>query len=340
MKRVIGARKAMAFENAFVPRLRELLDDVFYEVRAYAAKSLGKLEVYDAIPKITPLLFDEVEEVRYSSAEALGHFRDGQVILPLLRTLSDHSRETRRLATLSLKAQDEVHLRQVIFAWLDQLVPSDYDMMDEDAIQRIDVSRGIMEACGVFGFTWVDEILRRGLHSPDLEMQRLAAISIGQLQLDQFSEELLDRRAEEDDDVRMGLIYGLSQLDFPDKLDVLRQYCDDSFEFIRQLLASELPRQYPPDLISDEVNNFLEDDLALVRASLAQNLREESYLDHLTELLEDPYDYVRKEAAISLGMVSHPRSLEALQETEETDDLVIIAIDNSISDLKKSLPLQ
>jgi len=337
MDLVVAARKASMHGSNFVPDLLSLLDHEFYEIRGYAARSLARLGVSEAVPQILPLLDDDMEEVRFSAADALGYFQDDRIIRPLLLALADPSRETQRLAVIALSKQDSEALYQEIKSWVGAITDHDYSMDTEESIIRIDVSRGLMEAFSEFEFSWISEFLAFGLDNPDLEMVRLAAITVGRKQMQQFLPDLLALQDHADDDLRLAVVFSLTRLQFDGKLDLLLKYQQDSYEFIRQILATYLPLHHHISDISTVLEEFSQHEVSIVRSALASSLRSIEYLTYLERLLHDNNPYVRQEAARSLGQITASESLDILQEHEETDELVKVAVDNSIHKLQDNL---
>ena len=83
--------------------LLETLGDKESEVRAEAARSLGKINDPRAVEKLITALQDEKEEVRRTAAIALGKIKDPRAVEPLIASLKDEKAATvRRRAAVAL----------------------------------------------------------------------------------------------------------------------------------------------------------------------------------------------------------------------------------------------
>lgn len=337
MDRVKGARHASEFGNHFVPDLEVLLSDPFYECRSHSALSLGKIRSSTSLPQLLNLLNDEVEEVRFFTAEALGFLIDENVIIPLLHILKDHSREAKRQAMISLSKQNQEVVIKQMMTWLTNLKSIDYEMEDREAISKVDIARGIMEAVVELDSSSILSILTFGLDSPDLEMQRLAAISVGNVEILECLPFLLSNHKVEDDDLRLAIIFALSKLDYPNKLEILIQHLEDTYDFIRQVLAETFPRDFTYSQAIPSIQILQYDIFVLVRSVLANSLRSPDYFSILEEMLSDPSDIVRKEVMHSLTYIVEPRSLELLTLHEEPDQLALVTLANTIASLQQKL---
>jgi HEAT repeat protein len=333
MKMVVGVRHAAKYDKKFESELIDLINHEYYELRANAALSLAKINSTHIAEKIAELLEDEVEEVRYSAAEALGSLLVPSTIGSLLDALDDYSRETRRQIELALSKFESSILQPEVMLYLEQITPSDYDMADEESIHRVDVVRGIIEISSSLNTWWVDQILDFGLTAPDLEMQRLACISIGRMKRTKFQDKILDLIDHEDDDLRLAASYALIQMDIPDKLAFLVKFSDDQYEFIRELTAANIgdyeddPRSY------NLLHKLCKDPVFFVRKAVANSLRYfRSDFELFDTLADDVHGEVRIAMARTLGEINSDETTKKLEEMllQETDDLVLIAIRNAL----------
>jgi HEAT repeat protein len=332
MDRVRGARYARSFGTVFETRLQELLNDSFYECRAHAALSLGHIGSLSSIPQMINLLSDDVEEVRFSTAEGLGLLANDKVIFPLISSLADHSRETKRQIMISLSKQDSGTVHHEMNTWLSSITEGDYAMETPEAIIRIDVARGLMETI-IYTETFED-ILAFGISSPDLEMQRMAALTIGELRLHNFLPQLLERHDEADDDLRLAVITALCNLEFDSKFEILSNHMSDTYDFIRENLAGTLVGEFPRSQVKHIVEQYITDAYAPVRAKLASVLSDPEYIAELRELLDDRVDYVRQAVMEALVGIGTPECLEILENHTEEDDLVHISWKNAVQSLR------
>lgn len=80
----------VAFGEAAVPRLIELLGDADGEVRNFSTVMLGEIGSRTAVEHLVTALRDPDVNVRHGAAEALGKIGDGRAVEPLLELFVDH----------------------------------------------------------------------------------------------------------------------------------------------------------------------------------------------------------------------------------------------------------
>jgi HEAT repeat protein len=206
-------------------------------------------------------------------------------------------------------------------------------MDTELSIKKIDVVRGILEICPQFSQQWVDEVLAFGLDAPDLEMKRLSCISIGRMQKSNFSPQIESLISHLDDDLRLAAIYAFSQIDVNDQLSTYQKFSHDSYEFIRELIASEL-RHHKHEPQAKQLLEHLSTDLVpRVRQAVSESLQSFEFQEILLRKLSmDEHPDVRKVTAKTLGTYQNDRANKLLETMikQETDELVAIAITNAL----------
>lgn len=251
------ARKAIEYGNLFIPNLRLLLDDPFYETRVYAIRSLAILEDIASINKISTLLFDEVEECRYQAAWALGKLNAQNKIPDLINALGEafESRETRRMIAKTFSKFDQVLLKTRFLEFMREFKKQDFAQIDSVAILKVESLRGLIELLPNLPLPNIDDIIEQILKFEDLETRRILFLTISALGLLKYHNLIHTYQDNSDDDVRLSAFtYCLHLEDEQIKKISFYKAIDDKYEWTRVEAVKYLPTV---ELTDEEIEKLI-----------------------------------------------------------------------------------
>ena len=283
------ARQDTNADTGVVSALIARLDDENAEVRAAAARSLGKLKDERAVPGLIGALKDRDAKVRETAAEALAEFEDSRAIAPLADLLSDQSSEVKRSA-LDALSHFESNLPSAPIIRL---------LSDADA----DVRHNAAHLVGKLRDRSATGALARLVGDPDANVRQAAIEAIGELGDPAGAVALTPAFSDVDADVRQQAINAIEELKAPMAEATLLGLMRDRDADVRQKAARLAGDRRVVGAIPT-LRRMLEDPDADVRESAVDALGEipdAAAYDALRAALTSRDANVRRAAAEALG---------------------------------------
>jgi HEAT repeat protein len=305
-----------------------LASDSNANVRASAAKTLGKLKYRGAIPHLVHALQDE-EWVSYSAIEALIEFKDSVSVLPIVELLNSSSEAVRFAA---IEALGQIASPKAC----DPLVKH---MEIANTLEKKGILRSLVQIGNIPSRLRISEMLIEMLSDEDWDNKIVALKGLSILKEHKALNRIVDLAGsldishpdnEEKQKVIVDLIrsFGCS--------DVLTDILSDpSMKYRGKAIAIEILGELKCQEAVPAIIKFIKSDIRDVRRSSVKSLGQmesEETKDYLVEAISDPDSHVRKTAASALGQIKDQSAFEPLikmlhdEQYSDVVDVIIIAL--------------
>jgi HEAT repeat protein len=305
-----------------------LTSDSNANVRASAAKTLGKLKYRGAIPHLVHALQDE-EWVSYSAIEALIEFKDSLSVLPIVELLNSSSEAVRFAA---IEALGQIASPKAC----DPLVKH---MEIANTLEKKGILRSLVQIGNIPSRLRISEMLIEMLSDEDWDNKIVALKGLSILKEHKALNRIVDLAGsldishpenEEKQKVIIDLIrnFGCS--------DVLTDILSDpSMKYRGKAIAIEILGELKCQEAVPAIIKFIKSDIRDVRRSSVKSLGQmesEETKDYLVEAISDPDSHVRKTAASALGQIKDQSAFEPLikmlhdEQYSDVIDAIIIAL--------------
>jgi len=305
-----------------------LADDSNANVRASAAKALGKLKYKEAIPYLVRALHDE-EWVCFSALEALIDFKDSVSILSILELLNSPS-EAVRFAAIEALGQ---------ISAAEAYNPLIKHMATADEIEKKAILKSLVQVGNIPSVPRISEMLIEMLCDEDWDNKIVALKGLSILKEEKALNRIVD-------------LAGSLDTSVPDNeekqkviVDFIRSFgCNDTLtnilsdpgiKFRGKAIAISVLGELKCLEAVPALVTFLKSDIRDVRRSSVKSLGQmesEEAKGYLMEAISDADSHVRKTAASALGQIRDQSAFEPLikmlHEENYTDviDEIIIAL--------------
>lgn len=285
-----------------------LTDDSNANVRASAAKTLGKLRYKGAIPHLVRALQDE-EWVCFSALEALTDFKDPVSVSPIMELLNSSS-EAVRFAAIEAIGQ---------FASPEACDPLINHMAVSDELERKVILKSLVQIGNIPSLPHISEILIEMLSDDNwedkIEAMRGLSILKEQKALSRIVDLAgsLDTSIPENEENQKMIIDIIRSFGCNDAL--INVLSDTSIKYRGKAIAIQILGELKCQEAVPALIKFLRSDIRDVRRSSVKSLGQmesEEAKSHLMEAISDPDSHVRKTAASALGQIRDLSSFEPL----------------------------
>lgn len=271
--------------NALIARLKD--DDA--QVRAAAARSLGRLEDTRAVPGLIVALRDSDAKVRAVAADALAQFEDPRAIAPLIALLADGNAEVKQQALDALGNFDKGVPAAPVARLLD----------DADA----DVRHQAAHLLGRIGDRASVGALAKLVRDPSVDVRQAAIEALGDLNDPAAGSAVLPALSDGSADVRQQALQTLEELKVAISEGTLRTLLNDSNADVRGS-AAEIVGERSIVALVPLLQKLMQDPSANVREQAIDalsNMADQSARDALRAGLNSSDAKVRRLAAEALG---------------------------------------
>jgi HEAT repeat protein len=308
--------------------VRMLTADSNANVRASAAKALGKLKYSGAVPHLIRALQDE-EWVCFSALEALTDFKDVASI-PLILKLVNSSSEAIRFA--AIEALGQISSPEAC----DPLIKH---MSSAGELENKAILKSLVQIGNVPSFPGISEMLMDMLSDDDWDDKIVALKGLSSLKEYKALSRIIDLAGSLDTSVPDNEEKQKVVIDFVQSFgcnDALTNILSDpSIKYRGKAIAIEVLGKLKCHEAVPALIRCINSDIRDVRRSSVVSLgqmQSEEAKDYLVEAISDPDSHVRKSAALALGQIRDESAFEPLmkilQEEQFLDviDAIIIAL--------------
>ncbi|MES2304756.1 MAG: M56 family metallopeptidase [Gemmatimonadota bacterium] len=271
--------------NALIGRLKD--DDA--QVRAAAARSLGRLEDARAVPGLIVALKDDDTKVRAAAADALAQFEDPRAIGPLTALLSDPNAEVKQQALDALGNFEKGVPAAPIARLLD----------DPDA----DVRHEAAHLLGRIGDRSSSAALAKLIRDQSVDVRQAAIEALGELNDPSAASAVLPALGDGNPEVRRQALETLNELKGAIPETTLRTLLNDSNSEVRASAAGLVGERSIVALVP-ALQKLMQDSNGDVREraiDALSNMADQSARDALRAGLNSSDAKVRRRAAEALG---------------------------------------
>ncbi|MES2123494.1 MAG: M56 family metallopeptidase [Gemmatimonadota bacterium] len=271
--------------NALIGRLKD--DDA--QVRAAAARSLGRLEDPRAVPGLIVSLKDDNAKVRAAAADALAQFEDPRAIAPLVALLSDADSDVRQQALDALGNFEKGVPSAPVVRLLD----------DPDA----DIRHEAAHLLARLGDRAAGPALAKLVKDPSVDVRQAAIDALGEMQDASAGPAILGALGDANADVRQSALQALGEMKVAIPEATLRTLLSDASSDVRGATAEVVGERSMVSLVPS-LQRLMQDANGDVREraiDALSNIADQSARDALRAGLNSTDAKVRRRAAEALG---------------------------------------
>jgi len=305
-----------------------LIHDSNANVRASAAKTLGKLKYEKAIPYLEQALQDE-EWVCFSALEALTEFHDSASVPSMLKMLQSPS-EAVRFAVIEALGT---------IASPDACEQLSHHMINADDLEQRVILKSLVQIGSLPALPHLSEMLIEMLSDDDWEDQLVALKGLTILKEQRALNRIIDLagsldtsipESEERQKTIMEFIRSFGCVDA-----LINVLSDPSIRYRGKAIAIEVLGELKCEKAVSALITFIKSDIRDVRRSSVKSLGQmesEEAKDHLMEAISNPDSHVRRTAASALGHIRDQAAFEPLvkmlheEQYMDVIDEIIIAL--------------